>query len=104
MSPELATSIENPRRPGPARPPDAGELARWFAAGSTGLLLVAAVALAWRRLAGALESPLSWHALLLIGFLLCAAAAAVRAAWHRASCASAGAWPLPAYATLSDAG
>jgi hypothetical protein len=85
VSPELATSIENPQRPWPARPPGAGELARWFAAGSTGLLLVAAVALAWRRLAGALESPLSWQALLLIGFLLCAAAAAVRAAWHSAS-------------------
>ena len=85
MSPELATGIENPPRRWPARPPGAGELARWFAAGSTGLLLVAAVALVWRRLAGALESPLSWQALLLIGFLLSAAAATVRAAWHSAS-------------------
>jgi hypothetical protein len=82
VTPELATSVEvHAGRSAPATLA-AGELARWSAVACAGLLLVAAVALAWRRLAGALQTPLSWQCLLWIGILLAAAAAAAHAAWR----------------------
>jgi hypothetical protein len=65
------------RIPGPA----AG-LVRGTAAGCMGLLLLAAVVLGWRRLAGALVSPLEPPALLMAAVVIAAGAAAVRAAWR----------------------
>jgi hypothetical protein len=83
--PELAASIElHPGRPEPATPA-ARELARWFAASCAGLLLAAAAALVWRRLAGAVRTPLCWEGLVAIGLALAATAATARAAWRRST-------------------
>jgi len=82
VTPELATSIEV--RPGGSAPATlaARELARWFALACAGLLPVMSAAMTWRRLAGALQTPLSWQGLLWIGILLAAAAAAAHSAWR----------------------
>jgi hypothetical protein len=82
VTPELATRFEGcSSRSAPAALA-ARELARWFAASCGGLLLAAAVALIWRRLAGAVHTPLAWQGLAAIGVLLAAAAAAAHAAWR----------------------
>ena len=56
----------------------AAEILRWLAAAMLGLLGMAALLLAWRRLAGALESPLGGSALLSVALVAAGAAAAVR--------------------------
>ncbi len=85
MTPELATSVEvHPGRSTPATLA-AGELARWFAVACAGLLPVMSAAVAWRRLAGALQTPLSWQGMLWIAILLAAAAAAAHAAWRHSA-------------------
>jgi hypothetical protein len=48
---------------------------------AVGLLASAALAFWWRRIAGALERPLSWPMLLAAGALIAATAAAARVAW-----------------------
>jgi hypothetical protein len=53
-----------------------------MAAASAALMLAAAGVLLWRRVAGFLTSPLPWPALLLLGVLVAAIAAAIRAAWR----------------------
>lgn len=73
----------------PARSPGAGgaavEFLCWAAAMVAGLLLVVAGLVLWRRLAGALETPLPAPVLAGAGVLLAALAAGARLAWRRQS-------------------
>jgi hypothetical protein len=60
----------------------AAEMARWSAAVAVGLLGGAAVLVAWRRLAGALVTPLEPPLLLSIAALLSVSATGVRLVWR----------------------
>jgi len=60
----------------------AAELGRWSVGTAVALLATAAVLVGWRRLAGALVSPLEPAALLGVGALVAVAAAGVRTVWH----------------------
>jgi hypothetical protein len=63
----------------------AAEIARWSAGTAAGLLLTAALLVAWRRLAGALVSPLEPPVLLAVAALLAATTGGVRLVWRRCS-------------------
>ena len=60
----------------------ANQLVRWSAGGLIGLLAAAALLVAWRRLVGALNTPLQPAVLMLVGLLMAVAAVAVRFAWR----------------------
>ena len=57
-------------------------LGRWAAGAALGLLICAALVIAQRRLAGALENPLDVAALLSTGLLAVTAAGGIRVGWH----------------------
>jgi hypothetical protein len=60
------------------------EVARWSAATLVGVLVLAAAVIGWRRLAGALESPLPAASLAALGLLLGGVAASARLLWRYA--------------------
>jgi hypothetical protein len=60
------------------------EVARWSAATLVGVLVLAAAVICWRRLAGALESPLPAASLVALGLLLGGVAASARLLWRYA--------------------
>ncbi|NQU23431.1 MAG: hypothetical protein HQ567_19290 [Candidatus Nealsonbacteria bacterium] len=66
----------------PLRP--AVDLRRWSAVATVALLGSVALLIGWRRLAGALDEPLSPPSMLLTGALLAVACVGVRLAWPRA--------------------
>lgn len=66
----------------------ASELRRCLAGTLVGSLAVVAVLVCWRRLAGALSTPLEPPALLLAGALVAAVAAGARLAWYHGAAAS----------------
>jgi len=63
--------------------PSIAALLRWSFGALAGLLLLAAVLVAWRRLAGALGSPLDPGVLLCVGALLAFVAVGLRMSWDR---------------------
>lgn len=67
-------------RAGPDYP--TATIVRWAAVTATVFLLLAAAALCWRRLAGALFQPLEPAVLLAVAVFVGAAAAAIRLAWR----------------------
>lgn len=67
-----------------ARSGPAGDMARWSAGTLLGVLVFVAVVLVWRRLAGALASPLPTGSLVTMGLLVAAMAAVARVLWHYA--------------------
>ncbi len=79
MNADLPADVEMPpdsrRLPGAAQ-----ELSRWTCAAVAGLLLLAAMVLWWRRVAGALSTPLDTAPMLLVAALLAAAAVSARSA------------------------
>jgi hypothetical protein len=88
------------------------EVGRWSAVTLLGVLVLAATVICWRRLAGALESPLPATSLAAIGLLLGGVAAAARLLWRRAASGDAASapflalvrWlPLPAVAVAAAA-
>jgi hypothetical protein len=68
----------------------AAEAACWSAGTLCGLLASVAVLVVWRRLAGALDTPLEPAAFLAVGLVLAATACGVRLLWQRLSAAAAG--------------
>jgi hypothetical protein len=69
------------------------DLARWTAALPAGILLVTAAVLCWRRVAGALSTPLEPAPLLLIAALVAAAAVAARSARTHGTEGQRAGWP-----------
>jgi len=63
----------------------AAEIGQWSAGAVAALLLLAAALVGWRRLAGALSSPLHPPLLLAAGAAMAVAAVGVRLAWRRLS-------------------
>lgn len=61
----------------------AAEVARWSAGTLFGLLATAAILVAWRRIAGALSSPLDSVSLLAVALVVAATACGVRLLWQR---------------------
>jgi len=74
----------------------AAEILRWLAVAMLGLLATTALLLAWRRLAGALESPLGSSTLSAVALVAAAAAAAVRILGRSAGQPSSSPWPARA--------
>ena len=76
-----------------------GELVRWVAATSAGLLLLAALVLCWRRVNGELDRPLALPFLTIVAASVAAAVAAGRMAWRyqlRRRRAAGADWIVPA--------
>jgi hypothetical protein len=59
------------------------EVIRWSVGALLGLLFTAAAVVVWRRMVGALTSPLDPSALLTVGLMLVAVAAGTRLLWRR---------------------
>jgi len=59
------------------------EVRRWLVVLLTGLLWCAALLIGWRRLAGALDTPLTPAVLLLLGVVVVAVAVGARSCWNR---------------------
>lgn len=88
------------------------DAARWSAGALLGVLLLMAAVLVWRRLSGALETPLSAFSLAAVGLLAAVAAISARAFWRYPASRGAGSgrldrlvpWlPLPAVLAVGSA-